>query len=140
MQVTCELIRVFLVAPVVAWDSHSFIMLLSVPVIASLLSHACAAAHLLCCCSPLCLSLPVAACLWLSLPVSACCCLSLAVSACRCLSLPPAVFVARRQKGDGVVYVWDVAARECVFRHRDEGCVNGTCIAVSPCGRFYATG
>uniref|UniRef100_A0A6A7G3B9 U3 small nucleolar RNA-associated protein 18 homolog n=1 Tax=Hirondellea gigas TaxID=1518452 RepID=A0A6A7G3B9_9CRUS len=42
--------------------------------------------------------------------------------------------------GDGEVYVWNMKTRECVFRHRDHGCVSGTCIAVSPCGQYYATG
>lgn len=41
---------------------------------------------------------------------------------------------------DGEVYIWDVDTRECIRRHRDYGCVNGTSIAVSPCGRYYATG
>eukprot|EP01083_Nonionella_stella_P131324 398923_1 len=42
--------------------------------------------------------------------------------------------------GDGEVYIWDMEKLECIHRHRDHGCVNGTAIAVSPCGKYYATG
>ncbi|XP_055510257.1 U3 small nucleolar RNA-associated protein 18 homolog [Leucoraja erinacea] len=41
---------------------------------------------------------------------------------------------------DGEVYVWDVKSRRCVNRFTDEGCLRGTCIAVSHNGQYVACG
>ena len=42
--------------------------------------------------------------------------------------------------GEGKVYVWDMSARECVNVFVDEGCINGTTIAVSPDSQYVACG
>ncbi|XP_063228697.1 U3 small nucleolar RNA-associated protein 18 homolog isoform X2 [Bacillus rossius redtenbacheri] len=43
--------------------------------------------------------------------------------------------------GDGgQVYVWGVASRACEHRFTDDGCVHGSSLAVSPCGRLLACG
>ncbi len=42
--------------------------------------------------------------------------------------------------GDGEVYVWDMKTRDCVHHFTDEGCIDGTSIAVSPNGQYIATG
>ncbi|XP_029456528.1 LOW QUALITY PROTEIN: U3 small nucleolar RNA-associated protein 18 homolog [Rhinatrema bivittatum] len=41
---------------------------------------------------------------------------------------------------EGEVYVWDVKSRQCVHRFTDEGCLHGTCIAVSKNGQYLACG
>ncbi|XP_051888790.1 U3 small nucleolar RNA-associated protein 18 homolog isoform X2 [Pristis pectinata] len=41
---------------------------------------------------------------------------------------------------EGDVYVWDVKSRRCVNRFTDEGCLKGTCIAVSHNGQYLACG
>ncbi|XP_078257730.1 U3 small nucleolar RNA-associated protein 18 homolog, partial [Rhinoraja longicauda] len=41
---------------------------------------------------------------------------------------------------DGEVYVWDVKSRRCMNRFTDEGCLRGTCIAVSRNGQYVACG
>ena len=42
--------------------------------------------------------------------------------------------------GDGRVYVWDMAARDCVHCFTDEGCLVGTTVSISPNGRYVACG
>eukprot|EP00128_Syssomonas_multiformis_P012547 Colp12_sorted_trinity150504_noHs@11706 len=42
--------------------------------------------------------------------------------------------------GDGLVYVWDMNARECVHRFVDEGCINSTSMAWAPNDTYLATG
>ena len=42
--------------------------------------------------------------------------------------------------GDGKVYVWDMATRDCVHCFTDDGCVLGNTVAVSPSGRYVACG
>ncbi|XP_059079896.1 U3 small nucleolar RNA-associated protein 18 homolog [Tigriopus californicus] len=42
--------------------------------------------------------------------------------------------------GSGEVYIWDIGARDCVHRFYDDGCIEGTALAVSPDSRFLATG
>lgn len=41
---------------------------------------------------------------------------------------------------DGEVYVWDMDRRQCVHRFVDEGCINGTAIAVSKNSQYIACG
>ncbi|XP_006001287.1 U3 small nucleolar RNA-associated protein 18 homolog [Latimeria chalumnae] len=41
---------------------------------------------------------------------------------------------------DGDVYIWDVKSRKCTNRFTDEGCLHGTCIAVSRNGQYVACG
>uniref|UniRef100_UPI00398EFFB0 U3 small nucleolar RNA-associated protein 18 homolog n=1 Tax=Pristiophorus japonicus TaxID=55135 RepID=UPI00398EFFB0 len=41
---------------------------------------------------------------------------------------------------EGEVYVWDVKSRKCLHRFIDEGCLKGTCIAVSRNGQYVACG
>ena len=41
---------------------------------------------------------------------------------------------------DGVVYVWDMNTRSAVHKFTDEGCLQGTAIAVSQGGQYLATG
>ncbi|XP_030064224.1 U3 small nucleolar RNA-associated protein 18 homolog [Microcaecilia unicolor] len=41
---------------------------------------------------------------------------------------------------EGEVYVWDVKSRQCLNRFTDEGCLHGTCIAVSKNGQYVACG
>ena len=38
------------------------------------------------------------------------------------------------------MYVWDMTARECIHCFVDEGCINGTQVAVSPGGQYVACG
>lgn len=40
----------------------------------------------------------------------------------------------------GSVFEWDVGARACVHRFEDDGCLSGTCVAVSPDGALIACG
>ena len=40
----------------------------------------------------------------------------------------------------GEVYVWDVRAQDCIHRFWDDGCVQGTALAVSRNNRYLATG
>lgn len=40
----------------------------------------------------------------------------------------------------GEVYVWDVRAQDCIHRFWDDGCIQGTAIAVSRNNRYLATG
>ena len=42
--------------------------------------------------------------------------------------------------GDGEVYHWDLRTMRCFHKRRDQGCVSGTAVAVSPGGRLLATG
>ncbi|KAJ3190666.1 U3 snoRNP protein [Irineochytrium annulatum] len=42
--------------------------------------------------------------------------------------------------GDGEVYQWDLATRQCVHRFADEGAMKTTTLAVSPDNAFIATG
>jgi len=42
--------------------------------------------------------------------------------------------------GDGEVYKWDLRMRKCVQRFKDEGCVHGLVITVSPNGHYLACG
>ncbi|TPX75135.1 hypothetical protein CcCBS67573_g03599 [Chytriomyces confervae] len=42
--------------------------------------------------------------------------------------------------GDGEVYQWDLATRQCVHKFYDEGAINVNTIAVSPDNSFIATG
>ncbi|XP_072339938.1 U3 small nucleolar RNA-associated protein 18 homolog [Scyliorhinus torazame] len=41
---------------------------------------------------------------------------------------------------EGEVYIWDVKSRKCLTRFIDEGCLRGTCIAVSRNGQYVACG
>lgn len=41
---------------------------------------------------------------------------------------------------DGEVYIWDVRARSCIHRFIDEGCIDGTSIAISPNQQLVACG
>jgi len=41
---------------------------------------------------------------------------------------------------DGEVYVWDLNTRSCVHRFVDDGCIDGTSIAVSKNNQYLATG
>ncbi|XP_078385220.1 U3 small nucleolar RNA-associated protein 18 homolog isoform X1 [Cetorhinus maximus] len=41
---------------------------------------------------------------------------------------------------EGEVYIWDVKSRKCLTRFTDEGCLRGTCIAVSRNGQYVACG
>merc|ERR1712050_35930 len=41
---------------------------------------------------------------------------------------------------DGEVYVWDMNRRDCIHRFRDEGCLHGLSIAVSPNSQYLACG
>lgn len=41
---------------------------------------------------------------------------------------------------DGQVYIWDMNHRRCIHRFYDDGCVNGTAIAVSPNNKYLACG
>ncbi|XP_067914686.1 U3 small nucleolar RNA-associated protein 18 homolog [Heterodontus francisci] len=41
---------------------------------------------------------------------------------------------------EGEVYIWDVKSRRCLSRFIDEGCLRGTCIAVSRNGQYVACG
>lgn len=45
-----------------------------------------------------------------------------------------------RAGGDGVVYTWDMRMRRCLSQQVDEGCINGTTLAVSPDDRYFASG
>jgi len=40
----------------------------------------------------------------------------------------------------GEVYVWDLERRCCIHKFRDEGCLSGTSLAISPCGSLLAAG
>ncbi|KAG7164641.1 U3 small nucleolar RNA-associated protein 18 homolog [Homarus americanus] len=40
----------------------------------------------------------------------------------------------------GDVFVWDMTSRACVHRFYDDGCIDGTSIAVSPSNQFLACG
>ena len=42
--------------------------------------------------------------------------------------------------GDGKVYVWDMATRDCVHCFVDDGCVMGTTVSVSPDSKYVACG
>nr|XP_033818141.1 U3 small nucleolar RNA-associated protein 18 homolog [Geotrypetes seraphini]XP_033818142.1 U3 small nucleolar RNA-associated protein 18 homolog [Geotrypetes seraphini]XP_033818143.1 U3 small nucleolar RNA-associated protein 18 homolog [Geotrypetes seraphini] len=41
---------------------------------------------------------------------------------------------------EGDVYIWDVKSRQCLNRFTDEGCLHGTCIALSKNGQYLACG
>ncbi|XP_077184118.1 U3 small nucleolar RNA-associated protein 18 homolog [Paroedura picta] len=41
---------------------------------------------------------------------------------------------------EGEVFIWDVKSRRCLNRFTDEGCLCGTCIAVSKNGQYVACG
>lgn len=41
---------------------------------------------------------------------------------------------------EGDVYRWSLADRRCLHRHRDEGNMSATALAVSPNGKYYAVG
>lgn len=41
---------------------------------------------------------------------------------------------------DGTVYIWDVKSRKCVHKFRDDGCLKGTSISISPDDRLLACG
>ncbi|XP_066472157.1 U3 small nucleolar RNA-associated protein 18 homolog [Tiliqua scincoides] len=41
---------------------------------------------------------------------------------------------------EGEVFVWDVKSRQCLNRFTDEGCLHGTCIAVSKNSQYVACG
>lgn len=41
---------------------------------------------------------------------------------------------------DGEVYVWDLRSSRCLNRFTDDGCVKSTAMAMSPNGRYLATG
>ncbi|XP_060108979.1 U3 small nucleolar RNA-associated protein 18 homolog [Heteronotia binoei] len=41
---------------------------------------------------------------------------------------------------EGEVFIWDVKSRRCLNRFTDEGCLRGTCIAVSKNGHYVACG
>jgi len=38
------------------------------------------------------------------------------------------------------VYVWDMKTRDCVHKFTDDGCIQGTSLAVSKNGHYIATG
>lgn len=40
----------------------------------------------------------------------------------------------------GEVYVWDVGSRKCLHRFTDDGCIQGSSVAVSPSGQLVACG
>jgi len=40
----------------------------------------------------------------------------------------------------GEVYVWDINTRRCVHKFVDDGCIAGTCIAMSPTQQYLACG
>ena len=42
--------------------------------------------------------------------------------------------------GDGEVYVWDMNARRCVHKFRDEGCLKSTSLSASKDGQYLACG
>lgn len=42
--------------------------------------------------------------------------------------------------GDGEVYNWDIGARRCIHKGRDDGCVKGTTICASLDSKLFATG
>nr|XP_014430082.1 U3 small nucleolar RNA-associated protein 18 homolog [Pelodiscus sinensis] len=41
---------------------------------------------------------------------------------------------------EGEVFIWDVKSRRCINRFTDEGCLRGTCLAVSKNGQYVACG
>ncbi|CAM4661360.1 unnamed protein product [Caretta caretta] len=41
---------------------------------------------------------------------------------------------------EGEVFIWDVKSRRCLNRFTDEGCLHGTCLAVSKNGQYVACG
>ncbi|XP_032641067.1 U3 small nucleolar RNA-associated protein 18 homolog [Chelonoidis abingdonii] len=41
---------------------------------------------------------------------------------------------------EGEVFIWDVKSRRCLNRFTDEGCLRGTCLAVSKNGQYVACG
>lgn len=41
---------------------------------------------------------------------------------------------------EGEVYVWDARSRRCVHKFRDDGCIKGTAIALSPNEQYLACG
>lgn len=41
---------------------------------------------------------------------------------------------------EGQVYIWDIGSRECIHRFVDEGCTQGTTLAVSPNDQYLACG
>uniref|UniRef100_A0A8C8RA16 U3 small nucleolar RNA-associated protein 18 homolog n=1 Tax=Pelusios castaneus TaxID=367368 RepID=A0A8C8RA16_9SAUR len=41
---------------------------------------------------------------------------------------------------EGEVFIWDVKSRRCLHRFTDEGCLRGTCLAVSKNGQYVACG
>ena len=41
---------------------------------------------------------------------------------------------------DGEVYVWDMNRRQCIHRFIDEGCIQGTSLAVSNNSQYLACG
>ncbi|KAH7281401.1 hypothetical protein KP509_36G046000 [Ceratopteris richardii] len=42
--------------------------------------------------------------------------------------------------GDGELYHWDLGTRRCIHKGRDDGCIKGTAVSVSPNNKFFATG
>jgi U3 small nucleolar RNA-associated protein 18 len=42
--------------------------------------------------------------------------------------------------GEGIVYIWDVASRKCLYKHTDEGNIAGTAIAQDGGKGYYAVG
>ncbi|GLH06317.1 U3 small nucleolar RNA-associated protein 18 homolog [Gryllus bimaculatus] len=40
----------------------------------------------------------------------------------------------------GMVYVWDMNSRSCLFQFYDDGCISGTALALSANGQYVATG
>ncbi|EFJ30977.1 hypothetical protein SELMODRAFT_169308 [Selaginella moellendorffii] len=43
--------------------------------------------------------------------------------------------------GDGEVYCWDLSTRRCLYKIRDDGCVNNTALCVSPAANeYFSTG
>lgn len=41
---------------------------------------------------------------------------------------------------EGEVYVWDMNRRQCIHRFVDEGCIQGTSLAVSTNSQYLAVG
>jgi WD40 repeat protein len=41
---------------------------------------------------------------------------------------------------EGVVYVFDVRSRRCLYKFNDEGCVHGTALSISPDSQYLACG
>jgi len=41
---------------------------------------------------------------------------------------------------DGQIYIWDIGTRKCIHRYIDDGCLQGTTLAISPNGKYQAAG